>query len=99
MELVLNWINKHNIPFSYDFDLLFPSTTGPTYDASYKAFKGGTPGIYTHNSLKSSKSDIFPQYEMVYALRELAFQIKGRDGCEGDITDYGPEYPNGYDNF
>ena len=94
----LNWINKHNIPFSYDYDLLFPEKTGTTYDNSYNTWKAGTPGIYTHNSLKPTKSDIFPQYGMIVALRNLALQLQqeGRPDCNGDVTDYGPNFPNGY---
>jgi hypothetical protein len=94
----LNWINKHNIPFSYDYDLLFPKKTGTTYDNSYNTWKAGTPGVYTHNSLKPTKSDIFPQYDMLFALRNLALQLKqeGRPDCLGDVTDYGPNFPNGY---
>ena len=58
----------------------------------------GTPGVYTHNSMKASKTDIFPQREMLVALRNLALQLKqeGRPDCLGDVTDYGPNYPNGY---
>ena len=36
---------------------------------------------------------------MLVALRQLAFELQqeGRQGCNGDVTDYGPQYPNGYD--
>ena len=94
----LNWINKHNIPFSYDYNILFPDKTGAAFINSSKIWKAGTSGVYTHNSIKSSKSDIFPQREMLVALRNLALQLKqeGRPDCLGDVTDYGPNYPNGY---
>ena len=99
MGVVLNWMNKHNIPFTYNYDFLFPPKSGPLLDYSFGQFKGGAHGVYTHNSVKATKSDIFPQYSMVAALRKLALQVKGREGCYGDTTDYGPQYPNGYDNF
>ena len=94
----LNWINKHNIPFSYDYNILFPEKSGATLDNSFKIWKGGTPGVYTHNSMKGSKSDIFPQYDMIFALRNLALQLQqeGRPDCLGDVTDYGSNFPNGY---
>tara|TARA_R110001592_G_scaffold70259_5_gene215306 strand:+ start:1203 stop:5087 length:3885 start_codon:yes stop_codon:yes gene_type:complete len=99
MGVVLNWMNKHNIPFTYNYDFLFPPKSGPLLDYSFGQFQGGAHGVYTHNSVKATKSDIFPQYSMVAALRKLALQVKGREGCYGDTTDYGPQYPNGYDNF
>ena len=101
IQLCRNWINKHNIPFSYDYDFLFPGKSGPEFNHSYKAFKRNDPGIYTHNSVKPGKTDIFPQYDMLVALRQLAFELQqeGRPGCNGDVTDYGPQYPDGYKNF
>jgi hypothetical protein len=94
----LNWIRKHNIPFSYDYDILFPGITGADFDNSKKIWKSGTPGVYTHNSMRPDKSDIFPQREILVALRNLALQLKqeGRQDCNGDVTDYGSNYPNGY---
>jgi len=48
--------------------------------------------------MRPDKSDIFPQREILVALRNLALQLKqeGRQDCNGDVTDYGSNYPNGY---
>ena len=47
-----------------------------------------------------AKWDIFPQYEMIVALRNLALdpQITNRPGCDGDVTVY-PGFPEGYNNL
>ena len=48
--------------------------------------------------MKETKTDIYPQREMLVALRNLALQLQleGRPDCKGDVTDYGPNFPNGY---
>lgn len=102
ISLCKQWLLTHDIAYSYDYDVLFPSSTaGSPGGAIYNRWKSREPGIYTHNSMKgNAKWDIFPQYEMIVALRNLALdpQIINRPGSNGDVTNY-PGYPDGYNNL
>ena len=53
--------NTYDIPRSYNEDI---------FDISLRALKGEA-GIYTHNSVRTDKSDIFPQPDMVEMLKNL----------------------------
>ena len=90
IKVVEHWIRKHNIPFTYNYDILFPPLIPTTkYKAAREIFEDGTPGVYTHNSMQlERKSDIWPQAEMIGLLRQLALKLKneGRAGCYGDQT-------------
>lgn len=102
ISLCKTYLLENDIAYSYDYDVLFPSAEqGRPGGAIYNRWKGGEPGIYTHNSMKGqAKWDIFPQYEMIVALRNLALdpQITNRPGCDGDVTVY-PGFPEGYNNL
>ena len=65
-------MSKYNIPFVYDYDELFPNSGDPL---SKKAL-GGEAGVYTHNSVKTGKSDVFPQKELLDMLKSIATSIK-----------------------
>ena len=62
-QILLRWMNKYNIPFKYDYDTLFTLNT--------KALSG-VPGIYTHNSVKLGKTDVWPQKELLDMLKSIS---------------------------
>ncbi len=63
-------MGKYGIPFVYDYDVLFPSTS----TVSLAAFEG-TSGVYTHNSFRTGKSDVFPQAELIQMFKSIATKI------------------------
>ena len=72
IALCKTFLLTHDIAYSYDYDVLFPSKADGTKPNGkiYKRWKNGEPGIFTHNSMKgNAKWDIFPQAEMLSALR------------------------------
>ena len=66
-NVCLNWMSKHNIKFHYDYDCLFPNSTPKCFPDPGSSGNG----IYTHNSVRTDKSDIFPQKEMVEMLKGI----------------------------
>ena len=54
---------KYNIPFKYDYDTLFVLN---------KKALSGVPGIYTHNSVKLGKTDVWPQKELLDMLKSIS---------------------------
>ena len=66
-SIIQEWMNKYSIPFTYDYDTLFPNLNN---NLSLAALSG-TPGIYTHNSVRRDKSDIWPQQELIDMLKSL----------------------------
>jgi hypothetical protein len=71
-DIVTGWMNKYGIPFVYDYDELFPNSG----DSLSKKALGGESGVYTHNSVKTGKSDVFPQKELLDMLKSIATSIK-----------------------
>ena len=67
-EIVQGWMSKYGIPFVYDYDVLFPASP-------VKVAFEGTPGVYTHNSFRSGKSDVFPQKELIDMFKSIATKI------------------------
>ena len=69
-EIMTGWMSKYNIPFIYNYDELFPNkkTIIPN------AFRG-TPGVYTHNTFRTGKSDVFPQAELIAMFKSIATKI------------------------
>ena len=61
-------MSKFNIPFHYDYDELFPNLGDPI---SLKALRG-EKGVYTHNSVRTGKSDVWPQKELIDMLKSIA---------------------------
>ena len=70
-DIVTGWMSKYGIPFVYNYDELFPNSGDPL---SKKAL-GGEAGVYTHNSVKTGKSDVFPQKELLDMLKSIATSI------------------------
>lgn len=66
-KIVREWKSKYGIPFTYNFDVLFPAK-----GTVVKAALLGTPGIYTHNSVKTTKLDIMPTAANIAWLKSLA---------------------------
>ena len=61
-NLLKYWGELYGIPLSYDHDNM--------WDVSTDALSG-KPGIYTHNSVRRDKIDIFPQPEMIQMLKNI----------------------------
>jgi len=66
-SIIQGWMSKYNIEYTYDYYTLFPK-----YQKNYKPALRGDKGIYTHNSVRSDKSDIFPQKELIEMLKSLS---------------------------
>ena len=59
-------MNKYSIPFKYDYDVLFGTGTVS------RAALSGEKGVYTHNSIRTDKSDVFPQKELIEMLKSIS---------------------------
>ena len=59
-------MSKYSIPFKYDYDELFGTGT-----VSIAALSG-KKGVYTHNSVRTDKSDVFPQKELIEMLKSIS---------------------------
>lgn len=66
-NIVTAWKSKYGIPYTYNFDDLFP----PTGKLSANALKG-VKGIYTHNSVRSDKLDVMPTKKILDMFKSLA---------------------------
>ena len=69
-NVVQGWMNKYSIPFNYNWDELFNPKV-----LSTKALKG-EKGVYTHNSVRTGKQDIFPQKELIDMLKSIATNVE-----------------------
>tara|TARA_R110002060_G_scaffold26758_3_gene36362 strand:- start:269 stop:3652 length:3384 start_codon:yes stop_codon:yes gene_type:complete len=85
-EIIQGWQNKYNIPFTYNYDELFPNDGTVTPNA----FKG-VPGIYTHNSFRTGKSDVFPQAELIAMLKSLSSGSSGGNTSTSSTFIYNPQ--------
>lgn len=74
-KLILNWSSKHSIPVKWlgqkSFDILFPPNDKNGNITINKEALTGTPGLYTHNSVRTDKTDVFPQKELIEMLKTL----------------------------
>lgn len=68
-NVITGWMNKYNIPFNYDWNELFDPKT-----LSKKALRG-EKGVYTHNSVRTGKQDVFPQKELIDMFKSIATNI------------------------
>jgi len=66
--IVTGWMSKYSIPFHYDYDQLFPNLGE---SISKKALQG-EKGVFTHNSVRTGKSDVWPQKELIDMLKSIA---------------------------
>ena len=68
-NIMTGWMNKYNIPFNYNWDELFNDKG--KFPLSKKALKG-EKGVYTHNSVRTGKQDVFPQKELIDMFKSIA---------------------------
>lgn len=61
-DLLQYWSSRYNIRLNYDYNRMFTVTTG--------ALKGEN-GLYTHNSYRNDKIDIYPCPRMIEMLKTL----------------------------
>ena len=66
--IVTGWMSKYNIPFVYNYSELFPNSG----QAISKNALAGKPGVYTHNSVRTGKSDVWPQAELIAMLKSIS---------------------------
>jgi hypothetical protein len=57
----LLWKEKYNIPLTYNEDI---------WDITPRALKGEA-GVFTHNSVRKDKVDIYPHPKMIEMLKSL----------------------------
>ena len=60
-KLLRYWGSRYNIPLAYNPDI---------FDMCKRALKG-EPGVYTHNSVRYDKVDIYPHPKLVQMLKSL----------------------------
>jgi len=60
-QLLLLWRDKYGIPLTYNEDI---------WEVSKRALKG-EPGVFTHNSVRVDKVDIYPHPKMIQMLKSL----------------------------
>lgn len=60
-ELLLLWKNRYGIPLTYNEDI---------WGVTARALKG-EPGVYTHNSVRSDKVDVYPHPKLIEMLKSL----------------------------
>ena len=66
--IVTGWMSKYNIPFVYNYSELFPNSG----QAISKNALSGKPGVYTHNSVRTGKSDVWPQAELIAMFKSIS---------------------------
>ena len=60
-DLLLLWNNRYGIPLDYNEDI---------WDVSKRALRG-EKGVFTHNSVRTDKIDIYPHPKMIEMLKSL----------------------------
>jgi hypothetical protein len=60
-KLLLYWGEVYNIPLTYNPDI---------WNTTNRAFKG-EPGVYTHNSVRTDKVDVYPHHKLIEMLKSL----------------------------
>ncbi len=66
-NIILGWMDKYQIEFEYNYNTLFP-----VYGRDFKPAYSAAKGLYTHNSVRRDKSDIFPQSELIEMLKSIS---------------------------
>lgn len=72
-SIIMGWMSKYDIEFIYNYSELFPQT-----QISLNALSGNK-GVYTHNSVRTDKSDVFPQKELLDMLKSIATELGDED--------------------
>jgi N-acetyl-anhydromuramyl-L-alanine amidase AmpD len=60
-QLLVYWSERYNIPLTYNEDI---------FDLNKRALSG-EPGVYTHNSVRKDKTDIYPHPKIIKMLQSL----------------------------
>lgn len=60
-QLLLHWRDKYEIPLDYNEDI---------WDVTKRALTN-EKGVFTHNSVRPDKADVFPQSELIEMLKSL----------------------------
>ena len=61
-DLLLHWQKRYGIPVQYN--------EGDMWGVSHNAMTN-VPGVYTHNSVRGDKTDIYPHPGLIAMLKEL----------------------------
>ena len=61
-NIIQGWMSKYNIPYTFNYNELFMLNKVPLT---------GKKGIYTHNSVRTDKFDVFPQLELINMLKSI----------------------------
>jgi len=61
-DLLLAWHEKYDIPIKYNDDI---------WDINTRALKG-EPGLYTHNSVRLDKVDVYPHPKLIAMLKSIS---------------------------
>ena len=71
VALIKEWCKAYTIPFVFNqsaFDLMFPPKN--KVNSAWRKKIGQTPGVYSHNTLKQGKSDIYPDPLLIKAFKK-----------------------------
>lgn len=60
-QLLVYWNKIYGIPLTYNADI---------FDVTSRALRG-EPGVYTHNSVRKDKTDIYPHPKIIQMLKSL----------------------------
>lgn len=97
-QIILADCKKYKIPFTWNqvtYDEMFPNAKNfngnlkdeKTYKANLsRKCINYVPGIYSHNSSRIDKSDVFPQKELLDMLAEISKEL-GNTTASGEIPD------------
>ena len=61
-ELLLFWNDAYGIPLDYNEDI---------WEVTPRALKGGK-GVFTHNSVRRDKVDVYPHPKLIEMLKEIS---------------------------
>tara|TARA_R100000541_G_scaffold56478_2_gene65924 strand:+ start:2780 stop:6454 length:3675 start_codon:yes stop_codon:yes gene_type:complete len=73
-SIMQGWISKYDIKFAYSYFELFPPSSG----VSFKALSG-EKGVFTHNSVRTDKEDVYPQKELIDMLKSISTELSDED--------------------
>jgi N-acetyl-anhydromuramyl-L-alanine amidase AmpD len=80
-ELLLLWNDKYNIPLDYNNDI---------WGICPRALSG-KPGVYTHNSVRKDKTDVYPHPGLIQMLKSLTVKepVTATKGKKSNSSDKG----------
>lgn len=78
-ELLLLWNKKYDIPLDYNDDI---------WEVSKRALSL-IPGVYTHNSVRKDKTDVYPHPKLISMLKSLTIVNDNSDKSNDESTSVG----------